>query len=384
MGVPRFEIEGLAGGRTTRRRHWLHRSAAILLCGALASVVPATPAYTQSPLAPACDAPYGVAPAARGQHVPPLTFGVYPGGYAGGGTKDYVPNDPLRIQRSLDTLQGRAHNFLVRGYAHYHDAPTDGDIDAPEDATQYLRHGRRLDLVLVYEAEDANLAGWETYVRTMVRRYGRSIDTLAITLEVNTANDPVARQALVRGVEVAKLAARLDGDPKIQVGFNAINFGVPFDLGFWRALKTDGGPLFSGALDYVGIDLYAGVFSPVAPDGQPGDRRDVVTQSLRMSRNCSLPTAGLERDVALRITENGWPTGPDRSEDQQAATLRTTLQTIEDLRTELGIASYEAFALRDSRSSSPDIFNQFGIMRDDYSPKPAFDVYRTTIAEFGR
>jgi hypothetical protein len=42
------------------------------------------------------------------------------------------------------------------------------------------------------------------------------------------------------------------------------------------------------------------------------------------------------------------------------------------------------FTLRDADSSREDIFCNFGIMRDDYSPKPAYTRLRSLIAELGR
>jgi hypothetical protein len=39
--------------------------------------------------------------------------------------------------------------------------------------------------------------------------------------------------------------------------------------------------------------------------------------------------------------------------------------------------------LRDGDSSCPEIASQWGLLHHDYSPKPAFDVYRKLIAEFG-
>jgi hypothetical protein len=41
------------------------------------------------------------------------------------------------------------------------------------------------------------------------------------------------------------------------------------------------------------------------------------------------------------------------------------------------------YQLRDADSSNPSIFYQFGVLRDDYTPKPAFEVYRRLIAELG-
>ena len=39
--------------------------------------------------------------------------------------------------------------------------------------------------------------------------------------------------------------------------------------------------------------------------------------------------------------------------------------------------------LRDADSNNPNLFYQFGLMRDDYTPKPAFETYRQLIAELG-
>ncbi len=39
--------------------------------------------------------------------------------------------------------------------------------------------------------------------------------------------------------------------------------------------------------------------------------------------------------------------------------------------------------LRDADSANPDLFHQLGLMRDDYTPKPAFEQYRTLIEELG-
>jgi len=33
--------------------------------------------------------------------------------------------------------------------------------------------------------------------------------------------------------------------------------------------------------------------------------------------------------------------------------------------------------------TDPDLLSQFGLLRDDYSPKPAFERYRQLIAELG-
>jgi hypothetical protein len=51
------------------------------------------------------------------------------------------------------------------------------------------------------------------------------------------------------------------------------------------------------------------------------------------------------------------------------------VRTVYQHRQELNLTHYEYFDLRDTDSASTETF-QFGLLRDDYSPKPAFEVYR--------
>ena len=63
--------------------------------------------------------------------------------------------------------------------------------------------------------------------------------------------------------------------------------------------------------------------------------------------------------------------------------LSAIVNTIASLRGELGVTHWELFTLRDADSSSPDIFGHFGVLRDDYTPKPAYDALRTLIKTLG-
>lgn len=89
------------------------------------------------------------------------------------------------------------------------------------------------------------------------------------------------------------------------------------------------------------------------------------------------------------MTENGWPTGKnpvaniERSYERQSAVLETVIRTIYKFRMELNISHYELFGLRDAHSSKDDLFHQYGIMRDDYSPKPAHYTFKKLIQELG-
>ena len=131
------------------------------------------------------------------------------------------------------------------------------------------------------------------------------------------------------------------------------------------------------ALDYVGLNSYPDVFGGrIAPE----HLRTAVEQALRHFR-ANVQTAGIPASVPIRITEHGWPTGPDRTYERQAEFLEMVIRTISDLREGLNITHYELFGLRDADSSNEKLFYQFGIVQDDYTPKPAFFTYQQLIAE---
>ena len=45
-----------------------------------------------------------------------------------------------------------------------------------------------------------------------------------------------------------------------------------------------------------------------------------------------------------------------------------------------GVTDLRWFDLRDADSTGSSFESQYGLMRDDYSPKPAFGVYRGLVA----
>jgi hypothetical protein len=318
---------------------------------------------------------------------PPLTFGIYPGNSTG--ITAGVPDDPARIQDALNQLQASGRPFLVRGYIPYQgsSANTNSDVaQTPANVEQYSRHGRKLDLVLQFRVPD--LEGWINFIRETVKRYGPFLAKLQITEEPNATNLPLldgtipgVREAIVQGIFAAKDEVQRQGYD-IQVGFNAAFSPHPND-DFWPSIGKLGGPSFVEALDCVGLDFFPDVFRPLAPDGEPGDVRSSVVAVLNHYRNVSMAAAGIPASVPLHINENGWPTGPTRTYERQATVIETIIQTIYEQRERFNITHYEHFDLRDADSANPDLFSQFGLLRDDYSPKPAFETYRRLIATLG-
>jgi hypothetical protein len=321
-----------------------------------------------------------------------LTFGIYPGGVAGtpSGLTIGPPDDPSRINHALGQLQAKGHPLLVRGYKHDSSALMNSAYaDHPAQVGQYLKHGRKLDLVLCFRDSGEDLTGWLDFIRDNISQHGSQLAKIQITEEPNLSDAPGAadggfpsvRQALVQGVITAKDEARKEG-LRLQVGFNAVPSFNPSD-NFWPSIAALGQQPFIDALDYVGMDCYPDVFRPVAPEGTPGDLRDAITFLLTNFRDVNLAAGKIPLSVPIHITENGWPTGPERTYEKQANAIETIVRSIYEQRTKYNVTHYELFALRDGNSANPDMFNQFGLLRDDYTAKPAFEIFRQLIAELG-
>jgi hypothetical protein len=88
--------------------------------------------------------------------------------------------------------------------------------------------------------------------------------------------------------------------------------------------------------------------------------------------------------VPIHVEENGYPTGPGRSYDRQAQSLETQVRAFHDFRGTYNVSDYRWFNLRDGDTSSPMLFQHFGLLEDDYDPKPAFGVYRRLVSQLAR
>jgi len=303
-----------------------------------------------------------------------MRFGVYPGGPAGGEGAELTvgpPDDPERIQTVLADLSVP----LVRCYTGFWDPPG-RDWDTPADPLRYATDGRGLDLVLQYQSASGDVAGFVEFVRERVRALGPYAATIQVCEEPNLdrplldGSSPRVREALTQALPVARVEADALG-LDVQVGFNVVP-AAPDD-GFFTDLARLGGAEFAAAVDYVALDCFPDVFFPI-----PGERiADAVGGLIDGLRRRSLPAAGLDPGIELRIGEHGWPTGPERDERTQADRIETVVRTA----AKHGITGYTLFSLRDSDSTVADLYHQFGIMRSDYTPKIAYGRFKELVAE---
>jgi hypothetical protein len=237
--------------------------------------------------------------------------------------------------------------------------------------------------------QDGEIAAWLDYVRRVVRAFGPNehVTALQITNEVNIAFSPNtsdgayenAVQALARGVSAAKREAQRHGYEQLTTGFNyAWRYGDA-DADFWREVGAVGGRRLRRATDWVGLDAYPGTFVPATVE-DPGD---ALLEAVAQLRECYMPLAGFGERVPIHVDELGYPTGPNRSEEDQAAALSAFVGVLHRFRGTYGIEEAFWFGLRDNNSQGATFQSFFGLLRDDYSKKPAFTSYKRLIRAHG-
>ncbi|WP_435353140.1 hypothetical protein [Emticicia sp. SJ17W-69] len=317
-----------------------------------------------------------------------LIFGIYPGSgvgiemEGGSGLIKGKTDDPNQIHKGLHYLSG-SKPFLVRAYTQYVGFGI-GKYLTPSNVEQYCNDNRKLDLAICYRTNDSNMDDWKSFIRKIITEYKDVLEKLQITEEPNNPDGAsggdggslYVKQAIIEGILAAKEEIQHLG-LDIQLGFNAVISFDPNDT-FWKDMANLSSPAFVNALDYIGLDFYPGVFRPLPPNVS---LKEAVKMVLSHFRNQNLVEAGIPQHIPLHITENGWPTNELRTEAQQAEAIEQIIKTVFEVRKALNITHYEFFDLRDC-----DILNnglQFGLMREDYTPKPAFNVFARTINELG-
>ena len=330
---------------------------------------------------------------------PTLRFGINPAGEAGalGPRVEPVPEDRRRTLQALAALRGSGP-FYVRLNRFFWSEGAAGIRRFLSLSRRYTRHGYLVELQLRYHPrpdQEGDIDAWVRFVRRVVRRFGpdEGVRSIQVTNEVNflpiapDASDSAydgAREALVRGVIAADAVAERRGFDQLKIGFNWPYRSDPLsERSFWNEIADRGGERFVDALDWVGLDAYPGtVFPPI----ELGDGyRDGIVNAMSVLRECYMPIAGIPDEVPIKVEENGYPTlEPVRSYAEQVSAMRQMIGAVHEFRGTYNVTDYRWFDLRDHRTSSLNFQHQYGLLRDDYTPKPAFAAYRELVDRLAR
>jgi hypothetical protein len=327
----------------------------------------------------------------------PLRFGITPltAGNVGAIQGDAVPLDPPRDDAALVGLRPPGRDLVMRLNRMFWADGEEGVQRYAALVDRYAAAGFDSELQVRYHppaGKEGDLDAWEEYVRLAARVLGArpSLTALSITNEANfTASTNTSdggyqgvRAAIVRGTVAARDELDRIGRQDVRLGFSfAWRYAPNSDKGFWDELGRLATPEFLAATDYVGLQIYPHLVWPPAPLPNRSLTREMV-EPLTLLRECYLPKAGLD-DVDLWVTENGYATNLGRTEASQEASLRESVEALHRWSGTLGVTDYRWFNLRDNRSRGTDLFDAVGLLRDDYSEKPAYAAFRDLLGRYG-
>jgi hypothetical protein len=321
-----------------------------------------------------------------------FSFGLYPLSAAGTpfGLATGPADDYKKIGAALSDLGGGPARLIPRVYLIY---TPEWEEKMLALADRYQDTGLLGDLTIgcgdwTKIQEEFALEHWREFIRKIIERYHAHLRSLQITNEPNLSfmegSKSYILQALTDGILTAKQELQSRG-LSIPVGFGSVPEGPAAVPGFWSRLSAAEEP-FRNAVDFVAHNFYVDVF-----EEKPLDLPEIsaaVERTLQALRK-NMKAAGFARNIPIRITENGWPTGKhpftklERSYRRQAEVLEEVIRKIYSLRVRYHVTQYTLFALRDADTSKDDLFHQYGILRDDYAPKPAYALYKKMIEELG-
>jgi hypothetical protein len=307
-----------------------------------------------------------------------------------------VPEDVPKTMAALGKLAPPGGPFVLRLNRFFW---ADGETAFKQllaEARRYTEAGYQVELQVRYRPsseQEGDIDAWVAHVREVVDRFGAipGVVGLQITNEVNfdfsaDSSDGAyegGKDALIKGVIAAKDEARRKGFTQLEIGFNwAYRYDPSHEQAFWDYLRDKGGKPFVDALDWVGLDAYPGTVFPPA-EQSVDDYRDGMVNAMSSFR-CYLRAAGIPDRVPIHIEENGWPTYGMRREDMQEKVAEVMIRASSDFRGTYNVTDYRWFNLRDANTSDPAIAQHFGLLRDDYSPKPAFATVARLFGELGR
>ena len=324
-----------------------------------------------------------------------LRFGITPlvqAGQIGAQPAPAVPEQPARTNAALARLRPANGPFVLRLNRFFWSDGAAAFRRYLALASRFTSRGYQVELQVRYHpssSQEGDIGAWTRHVREVVRRFGanRRVVALQITNEVNISYSPDssdgsysgARDALVKGVIAAKDEVRKRGYHQLKIGFNwAYRQDPATEQSFWQGVRDRGGSAFVRSLDWFAVDAYPGTVFPPS-EATTDDYRDGMVNAMSALR-CYAQVPGIPASLPMKVEENGWPTFPGRSFDQQADILEAMVRAVSDFRGTYRVSDYRWFNLRDGDSSSPQPFQHFGLMTDDYTPKPAFGRYRSLVS----
>ena len=236
-----------------------------------------------------------------------IRFGITPqlAGTVGEGQGTVVPESAVKRDAALAKLKPKHREVVIRLNRLFESDGDKGIERFARRARHYGRLGFAVESQVRYHpspAQEGDMRAWRRFVRRASRALGRVPATVSLTI-TNEVNLPIsantsdgayerAIDAIVKGVPAARRALDQVGRGDVELGFSyAYRFLPDRDAEFWSSIGDASTPAFRRALDYVGVQLYPGLFYPPALTTQTAG--EATLEGLTLVRDCYMPMAGL-------------------------------------------------------------------------------------------
>jgi hypothetical protein len=196
---------------------------------------------------------------------------------------------------------------------------------------------------------------------------------------------PGVIDAIASAVPAARDEVVAAGRADILIGFNWSAGNNPTTTEpMWTNLRHAGGNALMQAVGFVGVNVYPGTWSLPALATRPTAWQIDATMhsTLDAMRNKHMVSAGVS-GAPIVIGETGYPTTTSRTAATQDMVLRTIVGAVDATKATYGVTDVYLFALRDGNTNSDQLENGYGLLRDDYTAKPAFATLQGFVASIG-
>lgn len=203
-----------------------------------------------------------------------------------------------------------------------------------------------------------NITYWKQYVEKLVQRYGGYVKDWEIWNEPNAFWRPSASPEEYREVLIAAYDSIKSVDPSARVASGGTTY---IDGDYISRFLNDGG---WEHLDAISVHYYSGG----GPESDPNNRlRDELS---KLVYNIMIPRGGGKE---IWITEMGWQSNQIGTEAQGEVISRAVILA----RTINEVGKILIYNLRDESG------NSYGLMTNNFTPKPAYNYYKKTIEFLG-
>ncbi len=213
----------------------------------------------------------------------------------------------------------------------------------------------------------SNPADYGTFARFITARYGTELAAVEAWNEPEINNNLISSNlpAIYTQMVKALYVGAKEGNPNVDVLAGSLAYA---DIPFLRALYANGIKGF-----YDGISVH-----PYADGANPADTS--VTHSFVggiQTLHAAQQAAG--DSTPIWVTEFGWPTGTSKgasSEQQQAEYIEEAFGILDGVPYVKGATVYE---LRDLGSEPADPEDNFGLLRQNFTPTPAYAAFAAAM-----